>query len=340
MKPELNGKPVIVGPNPKLGAKRGVVLTCSYEAREFGVRSAMPILQAHKLCPNAEYSFSGFEAYRKESLAVMEVLSRFDPELKRVSIDEAYLDMSKPAEQKEEEIKSICDTIQKTVLEEVSLAVSIGASRTKAIAKIASQIAKPMGTLVIPKHKFREILDPLSLKIISGVGKKTYSRLQKAGYVYIGDVAKFEYASLPNKNLQWIWLTVHGIKLERYRKKSSRSHSKERTFRDDIDDHLLIRKSLRKLILSLLDEIRYEFKTITIKLRDEDFKTITRSFSFDFFLNPSNESHKRDCIKKANELINISFNELKNRKFRLLGVKASNFKINTIVQRSVKDFIE
>ena len=255
--PELKGKPVIVGPNPRHGAKRGVVLTCSYEARKFGVHSAMPIMQAHKLCPTADYSMTGFKAYQEESNAVMEVFSRFDPNLKRVSIDEAYLDVTGDGEKKQRDIKVICDRIQEQVWDEVSLPVSIGGSHTGSIAKIASQIAKPMGTLVVPKEKFREILDPLSLKIISGVGKKTYAYLQSKGYQKIGDIAKYEYSAL-SPNLRWIWLLVHGIKLPSQPRNSSRSHSRERTFREDIGDHLDIRKALRRLLFSLLEDLKQE----------------------------------------------------------------------------------
>jgi DNA polymerase IV (DinB-like DNA polymerase) len=349
LRPELQGKPVIVGPNPNLGVKRGVVLTCSYEARKFGVRSAMPIMQAHKLCPDAEYSFSGFEAYRNESNAVMEIFRKYDPDLTRVSIDEAYLDISdkiniatyESEQLKEKKIKQICLEIQNKVWNEASLPVSIGASHTRPIAKIASQIAKPHGILVIPHHKFRNILDPLPLKIISGVGKKSFTRLKEKGYIKIGDIANLEYSALPSKHVQWIWLTVNGIQVNSsLKRRSNRSHSKERTFRDDIEDTLIIRQTLRKLLDSLLNDLSNEFRTITVKLRDENFRTITRSFSFEFYINPKNSDHQRSCIKKANELLNDLFSELKHRKFRLLGIKASNFKTSSKkVQKSVKDFL-
>lgn len=342
LNPELKGKPVIVGPNPKLGAKRGVVLTCSYEARKFGVKSAMPILQAHKLCPDALYSFSGYKSYRSESNSVMEVFKRYCPNLQRVSIDEAYLNVSELILNKDDElsVKILCDKIQNDVFLDTELPVSIGASHTHQIAKIGSQLAKPKGTLIIPHTKFRSILDKESLKIISGVGKKSFKRLKSAGFEFIGDISKFQYTELPNKHLQWIWLIVNGIKIKDHDRSSSRSHSKERTFRDDVENRLDIRKVMRNLLLSLLNDLKDNlFKTLTIKLRDHNFKTTTRSFSFDFYINPADEKHKRLIIQKGNELLSKSFDDHEKEKFRLLGVKASNFR-SGITQKSLQDFIK
>jgi len=119
---------------------------------------------------------------------------------------------------------------------------------------------------------------------------------------------------------------------------SNRSHSRERTFHEDISDRLIIRKALRKLLSGLLKDLEGQsFKTITIKLRNQHFKTLTRSYSFDFYINPS--VNERICLQKANELLNLSFNSNEEMKYRLLGIKASNFRKGGI-QKSVTDFFD
>ena len=335
--PELKGKPVIVGPNPKLGQSRGVVLTCSYEARKFGVRSAMPINQANKLCPDAYYSFSGFNAYNHESKAVIEIFKEFCSEISQVSIDEAFLDLSQSfKDSTSEEVTNYCKKIQREVLNKTELDVSIGGSHTKAIAKIASQLAKPRGVLVIEESKFRDILDPLPLDIISGVGKKSTIYLNQLGFEKIGDIANIPYQKL-QKNLQWIWLTVHGIIIPKEPENSSRSHSKERTFNEDVSDHIILRKTVRKLLTSLLDKLEDEyFKTMTIKVRNKYFGTFTRSKSFPNYINSNDELTKKKLLIIANELLNEFL--IDDQEFRLIGVKISNFKENKLIQSNLSKY--
>lgn len=339
--PELLGKPVIVGPNPKLGATRGVVLTCSYEARKFGVRSAMPISQAHKLCPDAYYSFTGFNSYHEESTSVMNILKEQCKQIQQVSIDEAYIDISELiSEPTEEKVFSFCLELQKIVLEKAQLPISIGGSHTRAIAKICSQLAKPKGIKIITSNNLRQELDPLPLNIISGVGKKTYNILQTMGYNTIGDISKKKYKKL-SPDLRWIWRTVHAIVIPSdSNQKSNRSHSKERTFNEDLGDHILLRKLVRKLTTSLLADLKGEFfKTLSIKIRDSTFQTFTRSKTFPYFINPENDEDLKLCIMTGNDLLN-EFLDDSDRKFRLLGIKASNFKESDLIQSSLLDFID
>ena len=338
--PELKGKPVIVGPNPKLGATRGVVLTCSYEARTFGVHSAMPISQAHKLCPDAFYSFTGFKSYHEESKRVMEILENKGTEIQQVSIDEAYMDISDLIEDyKEDTVMKFSLNLQQEVLDKTQLSISIGGSHTKSLAKVCSQLAKPHGVKILPEASFREVLDPLPLNIISGIGKKTFSYLQSKGYNYIGDISKKKYTKL-SPELKWIWLTVNGIILpDSKRQKSNRSHSKERTLNEDISDHILLRKIVRKLVTSLMKDLEGEnFKTLSLKIRDSDFQTYTRSRTFQYFLDPSKVIDSKLAILTVNELLN-EFLIDNDRRFRLLGIKASNFKENNLIQKSLIDYI-
>lgn len=338
--PELKGKPVIVGPDPKLGAKRGVVLTCSYEARAFGVHSAMPISQASKLCPNAFYSFTGFKSYHEESKNVMVILQSKGIEIQQMSIDEAYMDITDLIQNHNEETVRIFSlNLQQEVLDKTQLTISIGGSHTKALAKVCSQLAKPHGVKILPEADFRDVLDPLPLNIISGVGKKTFAYLQSKGYNYIRDISKKKYTKL-TPELRWIWLTVHGIILPNSRRqKSNRSHSKERTLNEDISDHILLRKIVRKLVTSLMKDLEGDnFKTLTLKIRDANFQTYTRSRTFQYFLDPSKVIDTKLAILTANEMLN-EFLEESDRKFRLLGIKASTFKESDLIQKSLMDYV-
>ena len=338
--PELIGKPVIVGPDPKLGATRGVVLTCSYEARKFGIHSAMSISQAQKLCPDAYYSFTGFKSYHEESKKVMEILEEKCKEIQQVSIDEAYTDISDLIpDHKPETVQLFSKELQQEVHEVTQLSISIGGSHTKAIAKICSQLAKPHGVMILPEVNFRAKLDPLPLNIISGVGKKTFAYLQSKGYNYIGDISKKKYTKL-SPELRWIWLTVHGIVINDSRQqKSNRSHSKDRTMNEDVGDHILLRKIVRKLVTSLMSDLEGEnFKTLTLKIRDSNFQTFTRSKTFQYFINPEKVIDVKLAIITANDLLNEFLLE-DERRYRLLGIKASNFKVNDLIQTSIFDYI-
>ena len=299
----------------------------------------MPISKADKLCPDAFYSFTGFDAYHKESKSVMKILKENCKEIRQVSIDEAYIDISNLlTDSQEETVKQFCLSLQKKIFNETSLPISIGGSHTKAIAKICSQLAKPHGVKIIPADRFRDELDRLPLNIISGVGKKTYSYLQSKGYNLIGDIAKKKFTKL-GPGLKWIWLTVYGIVLPPDpNQKSSRSHSKERTFTEDLNDHILLRKIVRKLITSLMVDLKEEnFKTLTIKIRDSNFQTFTRSKTFQYFINPAEEEDVKKCVITGNELLNEFLVE--NKSFRLLGIKASNFNESALTQTSLFDFV-
>ena len=270
----------------------------------------------------------------------MKILKDVCKEIRQVSIDEAYIDVSNLiSDTKEETVKKFCVDLQRKILEETQLPISIGGSHTEAIAKICSQLAKPHGIKILSSERFREELDPLQLNIISGVGKKTFSYLQSRGYSLIGDIAKKRYTKL-SSGLRWIWLTAHGIVLPQDpNQKSNRSHSKERTFNKDVSDHILLRKIVRKLITSLMVDLKSEnFRTLSIKIRDSTFQTYTRSKSFQYFINPSIEDDIKRCIITGNEMLNEFLVE--NRAFRLLGVKASNFKESDLFQTSLFDFIQ
>ena len=300
----------------------------------------MSISQAHKLCPDAYYSFTGFKSYNEESNLVMTILKEECKEIQQVSIDEAYTDISALIQDPDEEkVRIFSLQLQKKVLEKTQLSISIGGSHTKAIAKICSQLAKPKGVKILPLDKLRTELDPLPLNIISGVGKKTYTYLQSKGYNLISDLSRKKYTKL-SPELRWIWLTVHAIVLPPDpNQKSTRSHSKERTFNEDVGDHILLRKLVRRLTTSLLRDLEGEyFKTLSIKIRDSTFQTFTRSKTFQYFINPDNPEDLKLCVATGNDLLNEFLDE-SDRKFRLLGIKASNFKESDLIQSSLFDYL-
>lgn len=334
--PTLHGQPVIVGPNPHKGAKRGVVLTCSYEARKYGVRSAMPILRAAQLCPHAEYRFTGFDEYKKASRGVMAILAEYDQDLRVTSIDEAFLDVSEQA-WSSEEVKWLAQTIQQRVWEEEGLGISVGASHTSTIAKVASSMDKPKGVTVIPKERFREFLDPLPLKVIPGVGKKSYAALVGQGFDTIGSLAKLDYGTVPT-HLQSLWRRTHGISTGHTPKSHGRSHSREQTFGEDEGSPERLVEVISKLTERLLGDLGdQQFRTFSIKVRDQSFNTFSRSRSFPSPLPANNQRTLGLCLVTANELLEEFLSGEK--RFRLLGVKASNFAAGQHTQRRLTEFL-
>lgn len=180
--PELQGKPVIVGGNPKA---RGVVSTCSYEAREYGVRSAMPMKKALELCPEAVLRAVNMRRYKEVSKQVMTIFERFTPDIEPVSIDEAYLGVKKGTGLK------TAQQIRAAVKKELKLPISVGISVNKLLAKIASDLAKPDNIKAIWPEDVPDTIWPLPVKIIPGIGSSTEKKCNLYGIKTVGDLAKF-----------------------------------------------------------------------------------------------------------------------------------------------------
>lgn len=196
--PEYRGLPVVVGADPKGGAGRGVVSTCSYEARKFGIHSAMLISQAYRLCPDAVFVFPRFRRYEEISKTVMEILKSFSPEIEQIGIDEAFLDCSASillfgsAEK-------IGRTIKDLILEKTGLVASVGIASNKFIAKVASDLEKPDGLVICPEGHEKEFLAPLEVNRLWGAGKKTTALLSEMGIKKIGELAKLREDYLTGK---------------------------------------------------------------------------------------------------------------------------------------------
>ena len=336
--PEYQGLPLIVGPDPKK-YKRGVVLTANYVARKYGVRSAMPINQAYKLCPDGIFIFSGFKYYNEASHEVMIILKQFDSKegnFLQASIDEAYLNITDLVIDTLA-IEDIITQLQRKILYETKLSCSIGAAPTKALAKIASDLHKPKGITIIRPEELPTCVADLSLNKISGIGKKTYAALEQKGYTKIADIIKYPRKHWSKKGLLlYIWDVAHGLtSAELAEKYHSKSTSIERTFGEDINEPAQLKSILSDMTEKLLDDIA-PFQTISIKVRYANFKTYTRSKTLLNYVTAKDFKSVQEIVQELFEefLTNI------NGGFRLLGVRASNFKQSKLKQQSLNNFVQ
>lgn len=279
--PSLNGKPVVVGGDPKYG--RGVVAACSYESRVFGLHSAMPIRQAYKLCPQAIYLHGHGDEYTRFSKAVKNILEKYSPVIEQASIDEFYMDFT-GCQKIYGSMFAFASFLQSEIWKKLSLPCSIGIGSNKTIAKIGSDCMKPQGiTYIIPGLE-KEFLEPMSVETIPGVGKVLAKDLHSKGFYTIGDIANTSsdyFAVAYGKFGVDIWRKSNGggseyLTIERERK----SISRENTFGEDVMSNEYIRSSLFYLTGKVCHSLRNKglmAATITIKLRYTDFQTLTRS---------------------------------------------------------------
>ncbi|ROL62507.1 DNA polymerase IV [Bacteroidetes/Chlorobi group bacterium ChocPot_Mid] len=278
--PSLQGKPVIVGGDPH---GRGVVAACSYEARKFGIHSAMPIANAFRLCPKGIFLHGHHKEYVRYSNAVKNLLEEKFPIVQQASIDEFYCDFT-GCQKIYGEPQEFAKKLQQEIMNKFSLPCSIGISSNKSVSKIATDLNKPMGITFVPHGKEKEFLAPLAIERIPGVGKKTFPILKARGFNTIGDLANASQdylASILGKFGIDLWNRANGfgsdiLSLEHERK----SISKETTFEEDIVGKTEIEVHLFKLVEKVAQLLRNEnlnASTIGIKLRYSDFSTITRA---------------------------------------------------------------
>jgi len=322
--PEYKGKPVIVGANPKEGKGRGVVSTCNYEARKFGVRSGMPISRAWKLCPQAIYLPVNYELYVKVSNEIMDTLREYSEKFEQWGIDEAFLDVTSKAKDYAE-AEALARLIKKEICEREKLTCSIGIGPNKLVAKIASDIQKPDGLTIVRENETEKFLAPLPVRKLLWVGRKTEQKLETLGIKTIGDLSHYDPTVLAeNFGIMGtqIYLMAHGIdKSEVEERGEIKSISRDITFEEDTSDFNLIINTLDKLSEEICnDALRQNlyFKTVTIKVRYENFETHTHSRTLPLITN-----RLQDLRKTAKELIQ---NYLRlDRKVRLIGLRVSNF---------------
>jgi DNA polymerase-4 len=319
--PELAGKPVVVGGEGD-PTKRGVVSTASYEARKFGIHSAMPLRTAHKLCPDAIFLPVDYGEYSKVSEEVKAILKEFSPIMEDVGIDEAFLDISsidKPSEEIAKEIKN-------RIREETGLTCSIGIAPNKLLAKMASDMQKPDGLTIIVEDDIRSRIWPLSVRKLWGIGPKTEAYLKEIGIQTVGDLASVSLDRLTEAFSQsygsYLYEASRGIdESALVTHWEPKSISRETTFQRDVDNWQVIAKTLAELakevVINMKDE-GYRGRTVTLKIRFNDFKTYTRAKTL------SGHTDSEEWIRKA-AFDCLGRLELKKR-VRLIGVRISHLK--------------
>jgi len=282
--PELKGKAVIVGGNPD---KRGVVSAASYEARKFGVHSAMPMAQAIRLCPNGIVLPVRMKRYVELSNNIHEIFSRYTDQIEPISLDEAFLDVTGSI-QLFGSAEQIGQQIKHEIKEELGLIASVGIAPNKFLAKIASDLKKPDGFVIITEDNKQRLLDALPISKIWGIGRVTERALKAIGINTIGQLKNTDPEHLKDSlgnQTPHILRLAHGIdnrKVESAR--ITKSISSEETFAADIEDKDILLGVLLGQVEEVAQRLRkgkFEAKTITLKLRYGDFKTITRSSTFD-----------------------------------------------------------
>ncbi len=279
LNPKLKGKPVVVGGKPD---RRGVVAAASYEARAYGVHSAMPLLTASRLCPQAIFIEGNYQRYREASQKFMAILADFSPYLEPLGIDEAYLDVT-GFESLHGSIINMAQKMKQRVKDELGICASIGIASSKVVAKIASDASKPDGLLEVSPGDERPFLAPLPANKLPGIGKKSEQILKNLGISTIGQLAALP-AGVLKSHFGAYGRLIHdhasGIDDRKVEPPAAaKSISRETTFAQDTRDTTLVQATLRYLSERVGSELRQKemrARCITVKLRDADFTTITR----------------------------------------------------------------
>ncbi|MGE5400687.1 MAG: DNA polymerase IV [Ignavibacteriales bacterium] len=320
--PSLEGKPVVVGGDPQ---GRGVVAACSYEARKYGLHSAMPIRHAYRLCPQGIYLHGHYSEYTSYSRAVKNILDRYAPIIEQASIDEFYMDFTGCQRIYGPSIV-LASSLQQQIMHELMLPCSIGIGSNKTIAKIASDFMKPKGVTYVAPEMEKEFLRRMPVETIPGVGKVTLKQLNAKGFYTIGDIASAspDYFSVAfGQNGLDLWNKANGKGTEYLTPSHERkSISKENTFSEDISDKKVIIKTLFELtgkVCQLLRESGWQTATISMKLRYSDFVTVIRSKT----VQPTDDDQA--IYQVALELFHKAY--MRRVAIRLIGIHLGNFSV-------------
>lgn len=317
--PSLKGKPVIVGGSPN---SRGVVCTASYEARKYGVHSAMACAQAKRLCPEGIFLKPDFSRYQAASQHIREIFKRFTKTIEPLSLDEAYLDVTENPQ--ELYAVQIAKQIQSAIAEEVGLSGSAGVAPNKLIAKIASDYRKPQGLTVVPPQRATDFMQLMSLRKISGIGPASEKKLASLGLYTCEDVWMHPLetltAQLGRRMGTWLYWRTRGIderpvQVSRIRK----SLGKEDTFSQDTNDLAVLQiklENLAKQVSERLARQQLQGYTVTLKVKYANFQQITRSTTL------PNPIHTPTDILQAS-LALLQKTEATQRKVRLVGITLS-----------------
>ncbi|HKR05218.1 MAG TPA: DNA polymerase IV [Bacteroidia bacterium] len=318
--PELKGKPVIVG-SPE---GRGVVLTCSYEARKFGVRSAIPGKEAKRLCPGGIFVPPRMTVYKEVSQQVREIFFRYTDLVEPLSLDEAYLDVTRDKLNIGSAIE-IAKAIKQSIKEEINLTASAGVSVNKFVAKVASGMQKPDGLTFIHPSQIEKFMEQLKVKDFHGIGRVTAEKMNREGIFTGADLKKLSLDEMTKhygKPGRFYYDIVRGIdNREVEADRETKSVSVEDTFAEDVMDVELLEKELDRLsqlLFTRLEKYQLYGRTITLKIKYHDFKIISRSKTF-----PEQVTAAPFIAQTVKHLLKQT--EAGQKKIRLLGVGVSGF---------------
>jgi len=325
--PALAGKPVIVGAPP---TQRGVVCAASYEARKFGVRSAIPSITAKRLCPDGCFVRPRMDAYREESRRIMELIAGTGAVVEQMSVDEAYLDLSSicQAEDADASLRQavpLARELKARIKSERRLTATIGIAANKLLAKIASDHQKPDGLTLIPEKEKVQFLRPMPVRALYGVGKVTEKVLRDAGLETVGDLQNYpgDLRALVGSfagQLKQFAVGVDERPLELG--DEIKSISGEETFLKDTDDRKILRACLKEQtadIAARLKHRRLGAHTVQVKVRYGDFTTLTRQFTVEEPLTEAGDIYRLACWLLGRE-------RLVSRPLRLLGLGVSSLR--------------
>ena len=331
--PALRGKPLIIGSLP---GERGVVATCSYEARKYGIHSAMNIKEAYRLCPNGIYMHPNIDKYKAVSIQLHEIWNTYASAAETIALDEAYLDVTERAGSLEE-ARKIAQTIKQRTKDEVGLTCSVGVAYSKTAAKTASEEKKPDGYFEIPTAKdFVNLIIDRDVRVLYTVGEMTAEKLYAWGIHTVRDIQEKQETVISLLGKQGLWITrlASGIddrKVTPYRPQDAKSISREVTLQEDVNDYELLKDILALLALCVEHRAkRYKLygNGVTLKLTYFDMKGITRSRSI--YACDSAVTIYQEAVKLLDNV--------EKRPVRLIGVGIYNLSGEEERQLTIEDF--
>lgn len=324
--PELKNKNIAVAGDPK--ERHGIILAASYSAKAFGIKTTMPIWKAQKLCPDLIILPVDFELYHYYSSKVMDIFRDYAPVIEQASIDEAYLDLT-GTEKIYPDLIELAHTIQDRILKELDLSCSIGISENKLLAKMGSDFKKPLGITTIFENEVKEKIWPLDVGELFLVGKSTTETLKQIGIYTIKDLANFDYDTLANyfgeKGARRLIDNANGLddsEVVPNEEIDIKSNGAEKTFKEDVSDEEILKDALFEFserIAKNLRELDKKAKTIVLKIKFNDFTSITRNVTINKATNLSNTIYETGC-----DLLFKNWD--KENPIRLIGLSATNFK--------------
>lgn len=320
--PEYRGKPIAVGGSPE--GRGGVVATASYEARKYGVRSAMPSKKAVQLCPHLIFVRPRFDVYKEASQKIREIFSRYTDLIEPLSLDEAFLDVTTDKQNIGSAI-DIAKAIRMAIKQELNLTASAGVSINKFVAKIASDINKPDGLTFIGPSRIEAFMETLPIEKFYGVGRVTAEKMRSMGLFTGADLKRLSESDLTRhfgKSGKFFYQIVRGIDDREVRpNRETKSVGAEDTFATDlitIEELMDELKKIATIVNSRLEKHQLKGRTITLKIKFHDFRIITRSHSF---AEPTNDFET--ILKTAAQLMTAALDDQD--RIRLMGISVSNF---------------